>query len=263
MKEFDKLYDIIKTLRGENGCPWDRAQTHKSILSDLIEESYEFIEAVDEESPEKMKEELGDLLIHVVFHSRIAEESSEFTLSDVIKGLNEKLTRRHPHVFGNSKANTTDQVKADWEKIKLSEKGKEDRKSVLDGIPVPLPALARSQKLQKKAARTGFDWPGPEPVIQKIREETEEIEAEIAGGDKERIMDEIGDLFFATVNLCRHFKIDSEDAMRHANRKFERRFRKLEEICAAEGRDMKSMSLEEMDLIWDEVKKKENKTRPL
>ena len=258
--ELDRFIEIVAKLRGPGGCPWDREQTHKSLLSCLLDESYEFFEAVDENSPYKMKEELGDLLLQVVFHAQMASEAGHFSMDDIAREISEKLIRRHPHVFGDVKADTSKEVLKNWETIKKGEKGKEHRVSLVDDIPQALPALFRAEKIQRRVARCGFDWPDIKPVLDKVEEEFAEFREALEAGDTEHAAEELGDILFALVNVGRHKEICAEDALRTTMTKFERRFRYIENRFKELGRDINKASLEEMDIYWEESKKSEKKT---
>ena len=250
-------------LRAPDGCPWDREQTHESLLKYLLEESTEFIEATQERDTAHMCEELGDVLLQIVFHAQVASEAGNFGIHEVIDGISSKLVRRHPHVFGETTADTPDAVTAQWDQIKLAEKAAkgivEKPKSVLDKVSRALPPLMRAQELQAKAAKVNFDWADVRGVLAKVREEVDELEVEQKAGDKARFEDEFGDLLFALVNLARHSGIEAEQAMVRANAKFERRFRKVEERAGG-GDAMKAMSLAQLDMSWDDVKREEKST---
>lgn len=248
---FKKLVDIMKKLRSNNGCPWDKEQTHKSLKPYLIEESYEVIEAIDNKDTESLKEELGDLLLQPIFHAQIAEENGDFTISDVIESINKKLIRRHPHVFDDATINTSEEQKIHWEKLKKNE----GKKSVLDGVPKTMPALVRAHRFQQKAATVGFDWDKSTQVWEKIQEELKELKAEIDTNNKKNIFEEYGDLLFALVNLSRFLKVDPEDALRQATNKFSRRFKKVEKALSSSGKDINKTSLKEMDEVWNKIKK--------
>jgi len=254
VKAFDRLVDVVAALRGENGCPWDKAQTHETLKSNLLEETYEVLEAIDSGDPDKLREELGDLLMQVMLHSQIASEKNLFDAYDVVETITEKLIRRHPHVFGDVRVSSPQEALSNWEAIKRREKGYQDRRSVLDGIPASLPSLLRARKLQGRASRVGFDWGKPEEVLPKIEEEIEELREAISSGELGEIEEEIGDLLFAIVNLARLLQVEPEEALRKANEKFIRRFRELEKRAESMGRDLRDMSLEEMDEIWDQIK---------
>ena len=254
---FDQLVQVVAALRGENGCPWDKAQTHETLKSDLIEETYEVIEAIDAKSSDKLQEELGDLLLQVVLNAQIAKDQGDFSINEVVRSTTDKIIRRHPHVFGDVKANDTETVLQNWEAIKRGEPGYEDRKSVLDGVPESLPSLLRAQKIQNRAARVGFDWDTVADVLPKLDEEIEEVKASVKKGDTEEIEMEIGDLLFSVVNLCRFLDVQAEEALRQAVRKFTNRFQKMEETLEGRGKTFKDYDLAGLDLIWDEAKQKE------
>jgi tetrapyrrole methylase family protein/MazG family protein len=254
-----RLRKIVEILRGPTGCPWDREQTHLSLLSNLTEESAEFIEAVHNVDIGAMREELGDVLLQIMLHSVIAQQSGQFTLEEVAAEICEKLIRRHPHVFGDTAADSSDQVMANWERLKAQEKSKASRNSALDGIPPGLPALQKAQKLQRKAAKAGFDWDDISPVLDKVSEEIAELRAELAAGNREAAGAELGDILFALVNVARHLKTDAEGALRATNAKFERRFRYVEECFSRTAEVMTEASLEQMDRYWDEAKAFERK----
>jgi len=250
MKELDSLVALTKQLRKE--CPWDREQTHESLKQHLIEESYEVVDALDSGSPARLGEELGDLLLQVLFHANIAEEQGAFTLADVARTLEKKLVDRHPHVFGNTPASGAGEVKENWEKLKMHE----GRVSVLDGIPPHLPALLHATRIQEKASAAGFDWKRPDQVVIKISEETGELAAAAHGGDPEKIRGEFGDLLFSLVNYARFIRVDPEGSLRGTIRKFRERFTYIEDELRKSGRTPADSSLEEMDGLWNEAKKK-------
>ena len=256
-KMFEELVDVIATLRGENGCPWDREQTHESLKSTLVEETYETLEAIDAGDPRKLKEELGDLLLNVMLQAQIATEHQDFDIYAVIETLTEKLIRRHPHVFGEVNVEDSNEVVKNWEAIKRQEAGYEDRESVLDGIPNALPMLLRAQKIQNRAARVGFDWDKLTDVVAKVDEELEEVKASIRADKPEAISMELGDLFFAIVNLCRFMEIQAEETLRAANRKFVTRFKWMEAELERRGTSFEAQDLESLDAIWEEAKKAE------
>jgi len=247
-------------LRAPDGCPWDREQTHETLLKYLLEESTEVVEAVQEGSPAHVCEELGDVLLQIVFHAEIAREAGHYSIAEVIDGIASKLVRRHPHVFGEAVADTTDAVTTQWDKIKLQEKaakGQVDKpKSVLDKVSRALPALARAQELQTKAAKVGFDWPNLDGVLAKVQEEFGELQVEVANKDSVKIREEFGDLLFALVNFARHAGFEAEFALVGGNAKFERRFRRVEDLAGG-GEVMKGQSLEQLDLFWDQAKREE------
>ena len=248
--KFDRLVEIVKKLRKE--CPWDREQTHSSLRRCLLEEAYEVLDALDIGDMEDLKKELGDLLLQVVFHSVMAEENNEFSLEEVIDLEVHKLIRRHPHVFGNAKVSGSDEVKRNWEKHKI----KEGRKSILDGIPKELPALFRAYRVQEKAAKVGFDWKKIEPVYEKILEEIEELKTNIQNSKtSEEIEEEFGDVLFALVNYARFLKINPEDALRKTINKFINRFNKIEQYAQVNNINITDMTLDEMDVIWNKIKK--------
>ena len=251
-KKFEELVEIVEKLRAPDGCPWDREQTNQSLLPYFIEEVYELIESVDEENWDTVKEELGDLLLHVVFQASIGEDKGKFKLADSLTNINEKLVRRHPHVFGDAKADAAFHAKQNWEAQKHKEKG---RKSRLDGVPKNLPALVRAQRLQQKASYAGFDWDEVEQVWDKVHEEIQELKDAQSNEAKDHIAEEIGDVLFAVVNLARYLDIPAEDALRKTNQKFTSRFSKVEEGIKAQGKELEDVTLEEMDAIWEMAKK--------
>ncbi len=257
------LLDIMARLRAPGGCPWDIKQTHESILSCLIEETYEFVDAVENRDVPNMREELGDLLLQVVFHAQMAREKGDFTFEDVVQTLSEKLIRRHPHVFGEVRVDSAEAVQKQWDDLKSLEKeakekdGGEDPESGLGIIPRHLPALLKAEKLQKRAARTGFDWPDYHGPKEKIREELAELMAEAEGGDGLRLEEEFGDLLFAVVNLGRFFHLDPEKSLARANQKFKLRYENMEKLARTEGRETKRLSLEEWDGYWERNKAEE------
>ncbi len=246
---FDDLVKIMKILRQE--CPWDRKQTHESLKDLMVEEVYEAIDAIDKQEFDELKKELGDLLLHVVFHSEMADEKDRFNIDDVVYGIQEKLIRRHPHVFGDVHVNNSTEVSQNWEAIKLQEKG---RNSVLDGVPSNLPSLLRAQRMQEKAAGVGFDWPEWEDVWSKLEEELDEFKTAVQENDKEESKKEFGDLLFSLVNVGRFFDIESEDGLRLTNKKFQYRFQYIEKKLSEKGLSMNDVSLAEMDKFWEEAK---------
>lgn len=253
MKEFNEFVETIKKLRSPEGCPWDREQTMESLKPYLLEESYEVIDAM-EKGGEELKGELGDLLLQIVFQSIIAEEKKEFTIKDVVEKINEKMIRRHPHVFQDKNiAKNTEEVLVNWEKIKKEEKEHKDRKSILDGIPKSFPALLRAEKLQKKASKVGFDWKKVDDVKEKVVEEIEEFLMELEKNSREKMEEELGDLMFSLVNLARHLKINPEICLNKASDKFEKRFKYVEEKCDFS----KKVEIDEMEKYWNEAKKGE------
>ena len=252
--QFEELVNIVSRLRAPDGCPWDREQTNHTLLPYFVEEVYETIESIDDGDWDLVKEELGDILLHIVFQASIAEDEKNFQIIDSLDNINKKLINRHPHVFGDAKAEAAFHAKQNWEAEKHKEKGRESR---LDGVPNSLPSLIRAQRLQQKASYAGFDWEKIEQVWGKVNEEIIELkEAEISGNNQ-HIEEEMGDLLFAIVNLSRHLNISSEDALRKTNQKFIRRFKKVEEGIKAKGKKLNEASLEEMDSIWNEAKHNE------
>ena len=253
---FSDLVRVMEKLRSPEGCPWDRKQTHKSLLKYLIEEAYEVVDAVLKKDDRELQEELGDLLLQAVFHSQIARERGAFTIEDVIDGITRKLIFRHPHVFGDRKdIETAEDVTREWEKLK--EKEGKKRESILDGIPSSLPALERAYKLQKRAEKAGFDWENFRGIKEKMIEELGEIEKELQKKNREKLEEEVGDLLFMAVNLSRFLGIHPEVALRKANEKFERRFRYMEKRAKEKGKELKDMKLEEMEELWQEAKRRE------
>ena len=258
--KLEKFAEIIAKLRDPNGgCPWDLEQTYQTMPPHILEEAYEVVEAINQDDRKELKEELGDLLMQVVFLSKLAQEEGAFTLDDVIDGITDKIIRRHPHVFGEIKAENSDEVLKNWENIKQQERYQKEQFSILDNVPIALPSLLRAAKLQKRCAKVGFDWSELEPTIQKVEEELQEVRDEILKQPQnpQAIEEEIGDLLFATVNVARHLKLNPEEALRKANLKFERRFRQVEQRILDSGRQLEQVSLAEMDLIWDQVKQQE------
>ena len=248
------LLDIVRLLRGEGGCPWDREQTHQSIRSDLIEETCEVIEAIDLEDAELLREELGDVLLQVVFHCRIEEEQSSFKFDDVCNEVCKKLIIRHPHVFGDVTANTTDQVLKNWDAIKMETKGQERYTDTLTSVAKSLPALMRAQKVGKRAMRAGMDFRCAEDAVACIGGEKAELDAAIASGNKADIEEEMGDLLFSCVNAARHLGIDAELALKSATEKFIKRFSVTEDLVSEKKLDMKNLPIEELDIYWDKAK---------
>ena len=256
-EKFDKLTELAKILRSENGCPWDREQNHRSVLNDLLEECYEFFDAVDKNDAHEMKEELGDLLWQVVFHSQIANEEKRFNIDEVVDEISEKLVRRHPHVFGNSKDKEQKEILKTWEKIKQDEKGKESRKSVLDGIPKTLPSLYLAEKIQKKTARYGFDWDNILEPLKKIEEEIREFREAVEKGDSDEKTLEFGDILFSLVNAARHSNVSAEDALRASIAKFSRRFNYIENSFDNDGDKLRNAGIKKLDELWEEAKERE------
>ena len=257
MENFLELIDIVDKLRDpENGCPWDLKQTSKSLVPNMIEELYEVVEAIENNDPDHLKEELGDLLLHITMQVRIANEQGQFTYAEVLQSISEKLVRRHPHIFGDSEITDAAEVKLNWERLKKKEKEKKDR-SIIDGIPKSMPALIIAWRMQEKASSAGFDWNEPEPVFDKIREETEELKEAVRNNSPEEIEEEIGDLLFSVVNLSRKLNIDSEFALKKSIAKFEYRFKLLEQYYKENNLDIYSASLEQMDEVWEKIKKRQ------
>ncbi|HDP70210.1 MAG TPA: nucleoside triphosphate pyrophosphohydrolase [Actinobacteria bacterium] len=247
---FEKLVETISTLRGPNGCPWDKEQTHKSIMSHLIEEAYEVLDAIECGDFNHLKEELGDLLLQIVFHAQMASEDDKFDINDVVNDIVEKLKRRHPHIFSDKILSTPKEVLKNWERIKREEKRVS---SHLAGIPSNLPALIYAAKLQAKASRVGFDWQRIRDVVKKLDEEVEEFKDNYFKG--ENVEEEIGDILFTVVNIARHLNVDSEIALRRVVNKFCKRFELMENMVEERGLDFEVLSLEEKDELWEEVKK--------
>lgn len=248
------LLDIVRLLRGEGGCPWDREQTHKSIKSDFIEETCEAIEAIDLEDTDLLREELGDVLLQVVFHCRIEEENGTFTFSEVCDEICKKLIVRHPHVFGDVKADTTDQVLKNWDAIKMKTKGQETYTDTLTSVAKSLPALMRAQKVGKRAMRAGMDFRCADDAIACIEAEKAELIKAVAAGDAQNIEEELGDLLFSCVNAARHLGVDAEFALKASTEKFIKRFSVTEKLTAADKLDMKELPIEKLDVYWAKAK---------
>ena len=251
MEALGQLLEVLDTLRVK--CPWDRKQTNESLRPNTIEETYELCDALMADDQANICKELGDVLLHVAFYAKIAEEKGQFDFADVCHKLTEKLKFRHPHIYGDVQAETAEQVKENWEKIKLKEK--DGNKTVLGGVPRALPAMIKAARIQEKAANVGFDWEKPEDVWDKVKEETAEVEAEIGGKDPRRLEEEFGDLLFAVINAARLYGVNPENALEHTNRKFISRFNHIEEGARAQGRKITDLTLEEMDRLWNEAKK--------
>lgn len=249
-----RLRYVVHRLRAPGGCPWDMEQTHETLIPHVLEEAYEVVDAIRSGNPDLMCEEFGDLLLQTVLHSEIAAETGAFDLDKVAHTLTEKLIRRHPHVFGDASAATSAAVLNQWDAIKRQEKGTQ-KEGHLHGVGNGLPALMRGQKLQKKAARVGFDWPDAQPVFGKIREEVAELEEAVAAGQTAQVEEELGDLLFSVVNLARKLGVESEAALAAANEKFVRRFHAVEARLTASGKKLGEATLEELDAAWDEIKK--------
>jgi len=248
-EKFQKLYDIMRKLRKE--CPWDKEQNHDSIKAATLEETYELIEAIDQKDYKELKNELGDLLLHIVFHSAIGEDNKTFTTAEVIDSICDKLIRRHPHVFAELEVKDTKEILKNWEEIKLSE----GRDSILDGVPKLLPGLARAYRLQEKASKVGFDWEKKEDVWKKVIEEIQEMHEMEEEGDAEKLEQELGDVFFALTNYARFLGINPENALRLTNEKFIKRFSYVEQKINAQGKKLSESNLAEMDIFWEESKK--------
>ena len=255
LRKFDTLVKIFQKLRSENGCPWDRKQTHQSLRGNLLEETYEVLGALDEGSAVKLREELGDLLMQIVFHAQIASGNGDFDIGDVIAGINEKLIHRHPHVFGKVKVKDADEVVVNWEELKHEERGKDE--SILSGVPKDMPALAQSQGMQRRAATAGFDWKNVDDIIDKLVEEVKEVKE---AKSKKRRSEEFGDVLFTLANVARRMDIDLETALRETNRKFYRRFAKMEELARSRGLEFSKLPLSKQDKLWDEAKGMEGKS---
>ncbi len=247
-EEFLRLVEIMDELREK--CPWDRKQTIETLRHMTIEETYELADAITEKDWKGIKEELGDLLLHILFYSRIGKEQQQFTLEKVIQGISEKLITRHPHIYGDIKVDNEEDVKKNWEKIKL----KEGKKSILSGVPVSLPATVKALRLQEKARQVGFEWENKEQVWQKVEEETNELHAAVAKGEQDKIEDEFGDLVFSLINYARFLRLDPENALERTNKKFIDRFTKMEAEALKQSKNLDEMSLEEMDAIWNTIK---------
>lgn len=256
LRPIDRLLAIMARLRDpETGCPWDVEQTFATIAPYTVEEAYEVADAIERNDLSDLKEELGDLLLQVVFHARMAEEQGAFGFEDVARAINDKMIRRHPHVFGQETYASLADQKAGWEELKAEEREKKGRAaSLLDDVPVGLPALTRAVKLSKRAAGVGFVWPSAKEVLEKLHEEVRELEAEVAAGDLEKARQEMGDVLFVVANLARTLDVDPEDALRFTNAKFARRFRYIEERLAERGKTPDQSDLAEMDALWDEAK---------
>jgi MazG family protein len=246
---FDRLVNIMNDLREK--CPWDKKQTIQTLRQLTIEETYELTDAITDNDWKGIKEELGDILLHIVFYAKIGAEQNQFTLDEVIIGVCEKLIFRHPHIYGDVVVNDEEDVKRNWEKLKL----KEGKKSVLSGVPKALPATIKAMRLQEKAKQVGFEWENKEQVWEKVEEEKNELFEAIASGNREDMEDELGDVFFSLINFARFLQLDAENALERTNKKFIHRFTKMEEAAGTEGRALQDMTLEEMDTLWNKIKK--------
>ncbi|WP_028774071.1 nucleoside triphosphate pyrophosphohydrolase [Shewanella waksmanii] len=256
----EQLLTIMTKLRDpQTGCPWDKAQSFSSIVPFTIEEAYEVADAIERMDMAELPSELGDLLFQVVFYCQLGKEAGLFDFSDVVQQISDKLIRRHPHVFADIDSASSAQVNANWEAVKSQERSERELHSVLDDVPQALPALKRAAKIQKRVARVGFDWDELDPVVAKIHEEVDEVLAEVnaADIDQDKVVDEMGDLLFAVVNLSRHLQVDPEQALRQANRKFERRFRGVEQLAAENNKPLQQHTLAELDRYWEQVKQQE------
>ena len=252
--DFEDFVEIIRRLRAPGGCPWDREQTHKSIRNDFLEEAYEAADAIDNSDSEALCEELGDVLLQVVLNSQIAKDENEFEISDVIDTVARKMILRHPHVFGEVKVKNSAEVLSNWDKIKMQEKSMHSATDTLKSVPAAFPALMRAAKVQKRAAKVGFDWDEISGPLSKISEESNELSEAINSGNAEDIFEEFGDLLFAAVNVSRFLKVNAEEALNKATDKFITRFEKVEKLAVERGIDMEKSSLEELDKLWDEAK---------
>ena len=246
---FERLVSIMDDLR--EGCPWDKKQTIQSLRQMTLEETYELADAITDENWKGIKEELGDLLLHIVFYSKIGTEQAQFTIDEMINGICEKLIARHPHIYGDVKVNNEEDVKRNWEKLKM----KEGKTSVLAGVPKTLPSVVKAMRLQEKAKQVGFEWDNKEQVWEKVKEEEGELQEAIAGGDQQKIEEEFGDLLFSLVNFARFLNIDAENALEVTNKKFIKRFTRMEEKAVEGGKPLAQMTLEEMDAIWNQIKR--------
>lgn len=257
MKDFDELVEILAALRGEGGCEWDRKQTFETMKPHLLEEMYELFDALEREDKKEMKEELGDLLMHMVFLSRMAQEKGWFDVQGVLKEINAKLIRRHPHVFGDQRVEGVADILKNWEEIKKQEK-KEERESILDGIPQALPAMQRAYKIQGKLSRVGFEWQEDEGIWSKLHEELDELKVELKAGDKEKALGEMGDVLFVLIHLAMKSGLDPESALEKTNKKVISRIKFMEKALGKGKGDLKNLSLEELDSLWQQAKKAES-----
>ncbi len=260
-RDFEKLVKIVAKLQGPKGCPWDRAQSHETLKPYMVEETYEALEAIDNKDYKKLAEELGDMLLHILMHAEMAKKDKEFTIRDIINSISAKMIRRHPHVFSKKKAKTVEEVWRKWEEIKAKEVKKkgEKHKGILESIPQSLPALYRADKVQRRAARVGFDWNSVAGAWKKVHEETDEIQELIKkpkGKSRAKLKEELGDLLFAIVNVSRKMDIDAEEGLQRSTSKFMRRFKEIELHSKRKGKPLHKMTLKEMDRIWDQVKKR-------
>lgn len=257
MATIEQFLEVVNQLRHpEHGCPWDLKQDFDSMLPHLLEETYEVAEAIHTKDRSALREELGDLLLQVAFLSQLAKEEGSFTFDDVVNDIHDKLIYRHPHVFGDVKATNSEEALKSWEAQKANDAKHQQHDSILDDLPFALPALTRANKLQKRCAKVGFDWDNPQDVLAKVEEELDEVKAEMSQYPtrKSELAEELGDLLFATVNLCRHYQTDAEENLRNANLKFENRFRKVEQVVKNNGKSVKDCKLAELDAIWEKIK---------
>lgn len=257
MKQFDEFVEVIRMLRSENGCPWDKEQTHESLKPCMIEEAYEVVDSIDKKDIANLREELGDVLLQVVMHSVIAEEQKEFTIEDVIQEVSDKMVHRHPHVFGTTKVSNSEDVLKNWEQLKQEEKKETTISESIQRIPIALPANIRATKVQKKAAKVGFDFANYEEVLGKVYEELKELEEAKEIGDDCKIEEEFGDLLFSIVNLSRFLQINAENSLTNATNKFINRFVDVESLAKLENRQLSDLSIDEMNELWNRVKKSE------
>ena len=256
VEAFAELVRIMERLRGPGGCPWDREQTHESIKPYVIEEAYEVAEAIEANDLDELRTELGDLLLQIVFHAEMAREAGFFTIEDVVRGINEKMIRRHPHVFSDAEVKDSAEVLRNWARIKAEERQHDEDRSVVAGVPRAMPALLRAHRLSEKASRVGFDWERAGDVLDKAREEFAELEAAVQLGDRHDVEAELGDLLFALTSLGRHLDIQAEDALQRANDRFIRRFHYIEARLAERNQDVHAASVQEMNRLWEEAKTK-------
>jgi len=257
MKKFLRLIEIVRTLRGPEGCPWDMEQNLYSIKNHFLEEAFELVDALDNEDVPNIREELGDIIFHVVFHAVMAEQEGKFDLESVLDEINEKLVRRHPHVFGNMESIDTEEVIVNWEKIKDEEKKAKRTKSILDDIPVSFPAIQMSLKMQERVRKVGFDWPDMSECMDKVNEEIDEFKNAVETNDTHEIEHELGDVFFALINLSRFLKVNPDEALRKANKRFHKRFTYIEQRLSERGLPSEDATLSEMEELWQEAKKME------
>ncbi|HUO83605.1 MAG TPA: nucleoside triphosphate pyrophosphohydrolase [Thermoanaerobaculia bacterium] len=255
-RSFDDLVSLMRSLRSPEGCPWDREQTYESLRQFVIEEAYEVVDAIDRADRAGLEEEIGDMLLQAVFLAQLSAEEGGFTIADSITAIHDKLVRRHPHVFGDVKADSPEQVLTNWERLKKEEK-KEKQEEFFSGIPRSLPALQKAVRITEKAARVGFDWRKTEDVFEKLDEESEELRDALARGDEQEIAHELGDILFTIANIARRLNVDAENALQQSNRKFIRRFEAVEKRLAQRNESFDDVALEEMDALWDEVKREE------